>query len=438
MPPLGGLRLWGERWLRQVLNTVPNGHLHIPAVVALLAAALVVIAFPISQTEASFHAPEPIAQDVSTEDALTSVLTTQAASLSGILVDASPADNSLAVAAESAPAAEIIPQPLLSAVARLSARGALGGASPALAMPLNANVVPFTLHEHGVASAQVTPYETVGDALAGAGMEIGPMDIVSPGTDEPLTAGMHVYVDYAATVHLVYGNEEMEVETQASTVGEMFSEQSIDVQDTDIVVPLGEKPVQEGMTVRVLLVRTVKVNEDEKVPYASSVRYDYSLPVGQKVVQQAGVEGAKRTVYEALTVNGIEVSRELAGEETIEPVSEIVALGAQKIEIPIIENGGAPPGEGECRERMVVWTTYYTEASAGGTITRTGTGVYKGIIATDPSVIPLGTRMYVPGYGYGIAADTGGGVIGAHIDLAYGNNDVYDWGSKYVEICILG
>jgi 3D (Asp-Asp-Asp) domain-containing protein len=46
--------------------------------------------------------------------------------------------------------------------------------------------------------------------------------------------------------------------------------------------------------------------------------------------------------------------------------------------------------------------------------------------------------MWVPGYGYGIAADTGGGVIGAHIDLAYGENDVYDWGSRTVEICILG
>jgi 3D (Asp-Asp-Asp) domain-containing protein len=84
-----------------------------------------------------------------------------------------------------------------------------------------------------------------------------------------------------------------------------------------------------------------------------------------------------------------------------------------------------------------VWATWYTSASAGGSTTATGTGVYKGIVAVDPWVIPLGTRMYVPGYGYAIAADTGGGVRGNMIDLAYGDSDAYDWGSRWVDICIL-
>ena len=113
------------------------------------------------------------------------------------------------------------------------------------------------------------------------------------------------------------------------------------------------------------------------------------------------------------------------------PTNEIVLVGMN------IERPPAPPGEGQCRSNMAVWATYYTAVSAGGTVTRTGTGVFKGIVATDPGVIPLGSRMYVPGYGYGVSADTGGGVIGAHIDLAYGANDVYDWGARHVEICLL-
>jgi len=55
----------------------------------------------------------------------------------------------------------------------------------------------------------------------------------------------------------------------------------------------------------------------------------------------------------------------------------------------------------------------------------------------DPSVIPLGTRMYIPGYGYGTAEDTGGAVIGNIIDLGYGPNDVQDWRSGWLDICIL-
>lgn len=61
----------------------------------------------------------------------------------------------------------------------------------------------------------------------------------------------------------------------------------------------------------------------------------------------------------------------------------------------------------------------------------------KGTVAVDPGVIPLGTRMYVPSYGYGVAEDTGGAVVGNIIDLGYGPNDIMDWRSGWVEICIL-
>ena len=98
----------------------------------------------------------------------------------------------------------------------------------------------------------------------------------------------------------------------------------------------------------------------------------------------------------------------------------------------------APEGEPECAKRMNVYATWYTAAIAGGSgITATGTPVYKGIIAVDPWVIPLGTRMYIPGYGYGVAADTGGAIKGNMIDLGYGPYDVYDWSTRWVEICIL-
>lgn len=46
-----------------------------------------------------------------------------------------------------------------------------------------------------------------------------------------------------------------------------------------------------------------------------------------------------------------------------------------------------------------------------------GRYVHYGAAATDPYVIPMGTRMYVPGYGYARAEDTGGAVRGRHIDV---------------------
>ena len=61
-------------------------------------------------------------------------------------------------------------------------------------------------------------------------------------------------------------------------------------------------------------------------------------------------------------------------------------------------------------------TVYATGYCLRGT-TATGLPVGPGIVATDPSVIPLGTRMTIPGYGEGVAADTGGSIQGRRIDV---------------------
>ena len=87
---------------------------------------------------------------------------------------------------------------------------------------------------------------------------------------------------------------------------------------------------------------------------------------------------------------------------------------------------------------------YYTPASAGRppsdpSYGRTATGVLVtyGVVAVDPNVIPLGTRMFIPGYGYGVAADTGGAVKGYIIDLGYPDGVAVDWRPRWLDICIV-
>jgi 3D (Asp-Asp-Asp) domain-containing protein len=60
-----------------------------------------------------------------------------------------------------------------------------------------------------------------------------------------------------------------------------------------------------------------------------------------------------------------------------------------------------------------------------------------GVVAVDPAVIPLGTRLTIPGYGMGIAADTGGSVHGNVIDLWFPTlRQARAWGRQTVTITI--
>lgn len=59
-----------------------------------------------------------------------------------------------------------------------------------------------------------------------------------------------------------------------------------------------------------------------------------------------------------------------------------------------------------------------------------------GIVAVDPRIIPLGTNVYVPGYGQGLACDTGSAIVGKRIDLGYDDNNLKFW-RGWVDVYLL-
>ena len=70
-------------------------------------------------------------------------------------------------------------------------------------------------------------------------------------------------------------------------------------------------------------------------------------------------------------------------------------------------------------------------------ITSDGSNVKKGTIAADISRYPYGTKMYVPGYGWGEVHDTGSAIKGDHIDIFFPDEkDAKAWGRKYLGIII--
>lgn len=119
----------------------------------------------------------------------------------------------------------------------------------------------------------------------------------------------------------------------------------------------------------------------------------------------------------------------IAGTEVIELLNEISSrdLSSRRLAAP---------------ERylkvMEVKSTAYAPASALGNITYSGTRVRRGVVAVDPRVIPLGTRMYVEGYGYAIAEDIGGAIKGNKLDVAFLTlGECYQWGVRNVKVYIL-
>ncbi len=89
------------------------------------------------------------------------------------------------------------------------------------------------------------------------------------------------------------------------------------------------------------------------------------------------------------------------------------------------------------RKLRVFATSYDPNCSGCNLITASGLRAGYGVIAVDPGFIPLGSKVYVPGYGQAIAGDTGGSIKGAKIDLGFNSTKTGWWSSRYTDIYIL-
>jgi len=147
------------------------------------------------------------------------------------------------------------------------------------------------------------------------------------------------------------------------------------------------------------------------LPFREIVVEDPSLPPQTEETIVAGEPGLVAARYRLHYRDGVEVARFFLGEELVRAVVDRIVRRAP---------GPAGPSRGlpfQARALAMEATAYTPYGPDTNGVTATGIMARRGIVAVDPRVIPLGSRLYVEGYGYAVAADTGGAIKGNRIDL---------------------
>ncbi|WP_277999046.1 3D domain-containing protein [Moorella sulfitireducens] len=180
--------------------------------------------------------------------------------------------------------------------------------------------------------------------------------------------------------------------------------------------------------VRVVRVENVIEVSQEPVPPPLVRRPDRTLQPGKEKVVQEGQPGVRYYKYQVKKENGVEIERQLLDTWIeVQPQPQIVAYGSRAYPAVTAARAG---------DTLEVIATAYTHT---GNRTATGIWPYRGVVAVDPRVIPLGTRLYVEGYGYAVAQDTGGLIKGNRIDVFLDSEaEAIQWGRRQVTVRILG
>ena len=264
--------------------------------------------------------------------------------------------------------------------------------------------------------------KTVAQVLAEKSITLGEFDEVSPAPSEKVADGERIIINRAVFVNLFNGNSHNVILTAKKTAAEVLQSQDILPTEDMILNVALDDGVFEGMTIKVIYTSEATITTQEPMPFKIIKKPSDKLKVGETKVACEGKEGAARYTYRVFYENGVETSRELLEESIItQPTNKIVEYAPAAPQAVAYNSGTFASRGGDLRYSDVITCN----ASAYSIKGRTASGMQSqvGAVAVDPSVIPLGTRLYIEAadgswvYGNAVAADTGGAIKGNKVDL---------------------
>ncbi len=273
-------------------------------------------------------------------------------------------------------------------------------------------------------------YRTVGPVLAEAGVKLGPKDAVQPDLTATVTRGMVITVNKAVNVKVNVDGGTVAVQTPKIPVSDVLQAAGIVLGPLDRVnIPLADV-VAEGTVITINRVAEKIVYERYQLPVPVERMEDPQMERGESRTVTAGMPGIAQRQVEVVFVDGRPANQLVLADQVIrKPVSRLIAFGT----LSMVSRGGNTVRFQKVID--VVATAYSYDA---GRYTCTGKPVHFGVVAVDPSVIPLGARLYVEGYGYATADDIGGAIKGDRIDVFFESlRDCDRWGRRHTKVYIL-
>ena len=290
-----------------------------------------------------------------------------------------------------------------------------------------------------------TTARTVGAFLEEMEIELNPYDSIVPSESRRIEERTTIRIDRAFYIDVsIDGRRDRRMVSPSTTAGGVLG--TVQLEREVALIYHGDKDaiLRENDRLEFFTWRSEQETRVEPIQYPTEYSTTPSLSRGVEQVRQEGIMGEIRTEYMVVHIGNDEYTREVLEESITDPVPEIVDIGIGG-SLGTLTDTNCPSFR--YARRLTMNASAYTAGvccTGKGPghplygITASGRRVEHGIVAVDPRVIPLGTRLYVEGYGFALAADTGSAILGYKIDLfMYDIVDARRFGRRDITVFVL-
>ncbi|EAF3113427.1 DUF348 domain-containing protein [Listeria monocytogenes] len=308
----------------------------------------------------------------------------------------------------------------------------------------------ITINDNGTKKDVWSTKANVADLLKDENITTCPQDVLNVALDTKLKNGLEVNINRAIQLSLQNGAKKDTVWTTKTKVSDLLAEKNIKLDQDDRVSPAKDSNLKEKMTVEVTYVNSKAEKKNEQVKFETVYKEDDSLNKGVEKVVQEGKNGKKVVEYKVTFENGKEKKRDVIKENvTSNKTDKVVVRGTkEKVVATPVSNvstsSATSSSSSSASSTPSGGKTYKMESTAysGGGTTAYGINLSANpglkVIAVDPRIIPLGSKVWVEGYGEAIAGDTGGAIKGNIVDVYFPNeSQCYSWGRRMVTVKVL-
>jgi resuscitation-promoting factor RpfB len=283
-----------------------------------------------------------------------------------------------------------------------------------------------------------TTAQTVGSVLSEAGIQLYAADFIDPPADTPFMTGMTITYDPSQQLTVTTKDGSTTIRSSAGTVGAALAGAGIPLEGLDYSLPAESEALPADGQIRIVSVSESVQLIEKPIPFETETVSSPEVELGQEEIAQPGQEGLAVARTRIRYEDGQEVGRATEDESVVRPPQKRIVHTGTKIVVTTAKV------DGETLEYWLAYQMYATiyspcNSGTGGCSYGTASGLRagRGVVALDPSMYSYlqGARVYIPGYGYAVVGDIGGGAVIENllgvsryrwIDLGFNDNNLVD------------